>query len=131
MVTIAPNYLTMKHMFFEYEYQHSFTYNACWLKCGFKIVRSWCFMAFPSSQLNWLDRILANTAIPLRGMGCVRAAARVVSSEDFVYRLNENLGDNVAVLAQRPAREWFGCETNLLPCSTMRSLSSLISRASA
>ena len=104
---IAPNFLTIKHLFFQYEYQHSYITTNDRLKnllidSGFEIIHSRCFFLWLSPGLNWIDRIIAHTIIPIVINPLVGSLIRVVISNDFLYRIHKNIFDHVAILAKKP-----------------------------
>lgn len=66
---IAPNYRTIKHLFFQYEYQHSFITTKDRLKrmlmdSGYEIVSAFAFSLFISPRWHLIDRLLAHILIP-------------------------------------------------------------------
>ncbi len=106
-LVIAPNYATVRHLFFQYEYQHSYIVTVYRLKnmladCGFKIINARCFFLWLSPQLNWVDRLLAHTVIPILISPIVQGILSTLFSEEFLFRIHKNIWDNVAVLAQKP-----------------------------
>lgn len=106
---IAPNYLTIKHLFFRYEYQHSYITTRDRLinlvrDCGFETVQSKCFLWWLSPRLNRIDRLLAHTVIPLATNPFMESLITLVTSEKFLFRVHKNVCDHVGILAQKPAK---------------------------
>jgi SAM-dependent methyltransferase len=106
---IAPNYLTIKHLFFRYEYQHSYITTRdrlvnLVLDCGFDVVQTRCFLWWLSPRLNLIDRLLAHTLIPLVTNPVVESVTTLVTSEKFLFRVHKNSCDHVGVLARKPTR---------------------------
>ncbi len=104
---IVPNYRMVKHLFFQYEYQHTFITTLDNLRnalgdCGFEIVDARCFLIWLAPRLRWLDRIIAHTCIPIGTNVLVESLVRALTSEQFLFRLHKNLFDNVALLARKP-----------------------------
>lgn len=103
---IAPNYQTIKHLFFQYEYQHSYVTTADRLTnmladCGFKIIKVRCFLMWLSPRLNWLDRLVAHALIPLTTNALAQGLIGGLTSKDFLFRIHKNVFDHVAVLARK------------------------------
>jgi SAM-dependent methyltransferase len=104
---IAPNYLTTRHLFFQYEYQHSYVTTLCRLRnmltdCGFPIVTARCFLLSLSPRLRWLDPVLAPTLIPVALNPLIQGLASSLASQEFLFRVNKNMFDHVAILARKP-----------------------------
>ncbi len=107
---IAPNYETIRTLYFKYEYQHSFIVTRHRIgnaleDCGFEIVNSRSFLISPAPWKNIMDRILVHTAVPVLTNAWVQALIRMLANEDILFRINKNLYDHVAVLARKPAAE--------------------------
>jgi SAM-dependent methyltransferase len=107
---IGPNYETIKQLFYQYEYQHSFIVTKNRLEnmlkdSGFEINASTCYLMFLSPLLVPLDRIIAHTALPVLGNSLSQALIRLLLSEGFAFKLNKNLYDHVAVLGRKPKRD--------------------------
>ena len=103
---IAPNYETIKQLFFQYEYQHSFVTTKNRVENmledgGFEISSSRCFLMSLSPRLKSLDRVFAHIALPILLNSLSQAVLRLVISEKFTFRLNKNLFDHVAVLGRK------------------------------
>jgi cyclopropane fatty-acyl-phospholipid synthase-like methyltransferase len=106
---IAPNYLTIKSLFFRYEYQHTYITTADRLQnllsdCGFEIIRSRSFLLWLSPGLNWIDRIVAHTAIPFLLNPLVESVIVMLTSKRLLFRIHKNIFDHVAVLGRKPHR---------------------------
>jgi SAM-dependent methyltransferase len=104
---IAPNYLTVKNLFFRYEYQHSYVTTRERLinllrDCGFEIVQAKCFLWWLSPRLTFIDRLLAHTAIPLATNPVVESLITLMTSEEFLFRVHKNVCDHVGILARKP-----------------------------
>ena len=104
---IAPNYQTIKHLFFQYEYQHSFITTKYRVRnmlmdCGFEIVKERCFLLWLSPKLNWLDRILAHTLIPISINSFMQGLLSLLLPDSFTFRFYKNLFDHVAILGRKP-----------------------------
>lgn len=104
---IAPNYQTLKHLFFQYEYQHSYVTTMPRLKnmlkdYGFEIINARCFLFWLSPQLNLADRLLAHTLIPLSINSLSQGLVSTLISEEFLFRIHKNVFENIAILARKP-----------------------------
>jgi SAM-dependent methyltransferase len=104
---IAPNCETIKQLFYQYEYQHSFIVTKYRVEnmlkdCGFEIISSRCYLMSLSPRLMPLDRIIAHTVLPILVNSLSQALIRLVTSEKFAFKLNKNLYDHVAVLGRKP-----------------------------
>jgi len=104
---IAPNYLTIKNLFFRYEYQHSYITTRDRLvnlvqDSGFATVQSKCFLWWLSPRLNRLDRLLAHTVIPLATNPFMESLITLLTSEKLLFRVHKNVCDHVGILAQKP-----------------------------
>lgn len=104
---IAPNYRMVKHLFFQYEYQHTFITTLDNLRnalcdCGFEVVDARCFLMWLAPELRWLDRLVAHTCIPIGTNILFESLVRFLTSQRFLFRLHKNLFDNVALLAKKP-----------------------------
>ena len=103
---IAPNCETIKQLFYQYEYQHSFVVTKNRLEnmlkdSGFEIIASKCYLMSLSPRLMLLDRIIAHLALPVLVNSLSQALIRFATSENFAFRLNKNLYDHVAVLGRK------------------------------
>lgn len=108
MSVIAPNYLTIQRLFFQYEYQHSYVTTKARLEHmlldnGFELVAARTFLFWISPKWNWADRFLAHTLIPVSLNPLVQAVVRWLTSEGFLFRVHKNMFDHVAVLARKPS----------------------------
>ena len=104
---IAPNYLTLGSLFFRYEYQHTYITTEDRLRnmlsdCGFEVVRSRSYFIWLSPGLNWVDRLLAHTAIPILRNPMIESFITALTSKKMLFRIHKNIFDSVAVLGQRP-----------------------------
>jgi len=104
---VAPNYRMVKHLFFQYEYQHTFITTLDNLRnalcdCGFEVVESRCFLMWLAPRLRWIDRLVAHTCIPIGTNIIFESLVRFLVSDRFLFRLHKNLFDNVALLARKP-----------------------------
>ncbi|MDJ0795276.1 MAG: class I SAM-dependent methyltransferase [Calothrix sp. MO_167.B12] len=104
---VVPNFDTINHLFFKYEYQHSYITNIYRLKniledCGFEIANKQCFFLWLSPKFNWLDRLLAHIIIPISINPLVQTLIRTLISEDFLFRVHKNMFDQVAIVARKP-----------------------------
>lgn len=104
---ITPNYRTLKHMFFQYEYQHSFVTTKDRLKkmlldSGYEIVRAFNYFLWLSPKLNWADRFLAQIIMPLSINSLVQGLISTLISEKLVFQIHKTIYDHAVVLARKP-----------------------------
>jgi SAM-dependent methyltransferase len=104
---VAPNYRTIKHLFFQYEYQHSYITTIGRLRnllsdCGFTIVETRAFLYWMSPKLNRVDRLLAQVVIPLATNAFFEFLIARLFSEEFLFRVHKNVFDHVALVAIKP-----------------------------
>ena len=104
---IVPNYRMVKHLFFQYEYQHTFITTLDNLRNGlhdrgFEVVDARCFLIWLDPRLRWLDRIIAHSCIPIGTNILFESLVRFLTSDKFLFRLHKNLFDNAALLARKP-----------------------------
>ena len=91
---ITPNYQTLKHMFFQYEYQHSFVTTKDRLKkmlsdSGYEIVRAINYFHWMSPRLNRVDRFLAHMIMPLSINTFIQGLLGTIISEKFVFQIHK------------------------------------------
>ena len=104
---LAPNYDTIKQLFFQYDYQHSFIVTKNRIEhmlrdSGFVVKASRCYLMSLSPRLKAVDRTVAHTALPILVNSFSQALMRLVATEEFAFRVNKNLFDHVAVLGMKP-----------------------------
>jgi len=104
---VAPNYRTIKHLFYQYEYQHSFVTTRDRLinmltDCSFAINHSRCFLLWLSPVLNRIDRLLAHIMIPLATNSVVESLISAIPSDELLFRVHKNVYDHVGILARKP-----------------------------
>ncbi|MCP3899792.1 MAG: class I SAM-dependent methyltransferase [Desulfobacteraceae bacterium] len=104
---IAPNYRMIKHLFFQYEYQHSFVTTLDNVKngladCDFDILEAKCFLMWLSPILHKIDRLIAYACIPIGTNLLIETIIRSLTSSTFLFRVHKNLFDNIAIVAQKP-----------------------------
>ncbi len=104
---VGPNYETIPNLYFKYEYQHSFIVTRHRLvnmlkDSGFVPEASRSFLFALSRGWNWLDRILAHTALYLLTSAPFQSLVRGLSSDAVQFRFNKNLFDHTAALARKP-----------------------------
>jgi SAM-dependent methyltransferase len=121
---VAPNYATIKELFFRYEYQHSYITTRDRLlnlgqDCGFQIVHTKCFLWWLSRRMNRIDRLFAHTIIPLATNPLIESLVTLVMSEDFLFRVHKNVCDHVGILARKPyqnnVEKIAGCGSSSVP----------------
>ena len=105
---ITPNYQTLKHMFFQYEYQHSFVTTKDRLKkmlsdSGYEIVTAINYFLWLSPKLNRVDRFLAQIIMPLSINTLIQGLISAIISEKFVFQIHKTLYDHSAILARKPS----------------------------
>lgn len=104
---IAPNYSTLKELFYEYEYQHSYpTTEARLIKLledsGFKIIKHKAFLISPGwKYFQYIDRLIAYILIPISRNMIFRAFLKSLTSQKFLFKIHKNLHDHVGVIAQK------------------------------
>lgn len=104
LCVIAPNYSTLKELFYEYEYQHSFPTTEPRIKqllkdSGYHVIRHKKVLL--SFSWEYIDRILAHILIPISRSTIFRCIARI-GGENLLFRIHKNLFDHIAVLGQKP-----------------------------
>jgi len=105
---VAPNFTTLKDLFFEYEYQHNFITTeyrlAALLKdSGFHIVRceKMLFPFLSYKYVQYVDRILAHTLIPFTRSSIFRGIIKGLSNEEVLFRIHKNMFDHIMIMAQK------------------------------
>jgi SAM-dependent methyltransferase len=105
---ITPNYSTLKELFFEYEYQHSFPTTESRLlrlfeDSGFRIVKHRAFLISPGMRryYQYLDRLLAHALIPIVRNMMIRNIIKFCFGRNFLFRVHKNLYDHIGVLVQK------------------------------
>ncbi len=104
---IAPNYETIKALYFKYEYQHSFIVTRHRIRqmladSGFTTLTEKCFLITLNPALNWLDRLFAHAALPVLTSAPFQSLIRGLTSDRVLFRLNKNIYDHVALLGRKP-----------------------------
>lgn len=104
---IAPNYRTIKHLFYQFEYQHTFITTKERLRnmlidSGYEIVKALNYSLWLSPKLNKLDRLLANIIIPISINSLVQGFISTLFSENFLFRVHKTLYDHTAILGKKP-----------------------------
>lgn len=110
LCVIAPNYETLKTVFYLHEYQHSFIVTKYRLRAmledsGFEVVESRNYLLILRKDLNWLDRIIAYLVLPFAVSTIGQGLLRTLTSERFAFRVNKNIYDHVAIVGRKPAIE--------------------------
>jgi hypothetical protein len=70
--------------------------------CGFEVVRSRSYFIWLSPGLNWVDRLLAHTAIPILLNPIVESFITALTSKKMLFRIHKNIFDSIAVLGKKP-----------------------------
>lgn len=109
LAVVAPNYDTLRSLFYLYEYQHGFPTNRCRLEelvsdAGFEIERSTAFLTpLGFSSLRSLDRVVAHLALPVARSSLFIALFRGLGLDRLLFRIHKNLCDHVAVVGRKAA----------------------------
>ncbi len=110
LCVIAPNYETLKTVFYLHEYQHTFIVTKYRLRMmledsGFEVVESRNYLLILRKDLNWLDRFIAYLVLPIAVSTIGQGLLRALTSEKFAFRVNKNLYDHVAIVGRKPVIE--------------------------
>ena len=104
---ITPNYSTLKDLFYEYEYQHSYPLTETRLiklleDCGFRIISHKAFLISPGwKYFQSVDRLLANILIPIVRNMFFRSLLKLFAGQNFLFKVHKNLYDHIGVIAQK------------------------------
>lgn len=104
---VAPNYETIKPLYFKYEYQHTYIVTKYRIAnmlgdCGFETVTTRCFLISMAPWKNGLDRLGVHVFLPILTNTWVQNIISSLMSEKTLFRINKNLFDHVALLARKP-----------------------------
>jgi SAM-dependent methyltransferase len=104
---IAPNYNTLKSLFFAYDYQHTFITNQERIEgllrdSGFRVTRSVSFLTSVGlTRFRLLDRTLVHTILPFARNSLLCSLARSLIGRDLVFKLHKNLYDHIGVIGKK------------------------------
>ena len=104
---IAPNYSTLKELFFEYEYQHTYPTTVTRIiqvleDTGFKIVKHRKFFSeLGLTNLLVIDRMLAHIVIPVVRNSIFCALIKLLANQNILGKIHKNVYDHVSVLGQK------------------------------
>ncbi len=110
IIVMVPNAETIGHLFYLYEYQHSFFTSIDRLQtmlsdAGFEITSSRAFLTelgLTKSKLNQgLDRVIANTVLLFARSIFLTSIMRAVLGRDLLFKIHKNLYDHVFVVAKK------------------------------
>jgi len=105
--TIVPNFSTLKELFYEDEYQHSYPTTETRMKrlledSGFHVIRTRkIFSEFGFSKFYLLDRVLAHLLISIARNSAFCAIVKMLTNSDVVFKIHKNVYDHIYVLARK------------------------------
>lgn len=110
IVVIVPNAETIGHLFYLYEYQHSFftcldRMETMLEDTGFSITSARPFLTgmglSKSPVIRIADRVIANTLLLFARSVVVTSLMRFFLGRELVFKIHKNLYDHVAVVARK------------------------------
>lgn len=106
---VAPNYETIKPLYFKYEYQHTYIVTKYRIAnmlgdCDFEAVKTRCFLISMAPLKNVLDRVAVHAFLPILTNTWVQNILCSFVGEKILFRINKNLFDHVALLARKHLR---------------------------
>lgn len=105
---VAPNFDTLGHVFYAYEYQHSFVTNKGRLKgvlkdSGFQCYLSRTFLTeLGLTRWRVVDRIIAYMFIPIVTSRLFCGLLRGMGQDLMLFRIHKNFCDHIGVLGRKP-----------------------------
>ncbi len=108
---IAPNYTTLRSLFFEYEYQHSFVTTMGRMEkmfndAGLSVTHKADFLIKPNKGFySVFDRMLAYTMLPFARSNVIAAMFRICRQEKLLYKIRKNLFDHILIIGQKNSKD--------------------------
>ena len=109
IVVIAPNAVTLGHIFYMHEYQHNYFTNtertvSLLNDAGFEVTNSRSFLTgFGLSKykvLNVIDRMFAHTVLAFARSIFLEAIMKAILGGPMIFKIHKNLYDHFAVIAK-------------------------------
>lgn len=105
---VAPNFNMLGHVFYAYEYQHSFVTNKGRLEgvlrdSGVDLYLSRTFLTeLGFARWRWVDRIIAYIFMPIVTNRLFCGLIRGVRQKLMLFRIHKNFCDHIGVLGKKP-----------------------------